>query len=111
MLRLISIRSAIRARHYSVRTSASTQNQALAACLFLYRNVLGRRMDWIEPAVRAKRPERLPVVLTRGEVSTLLYGRGDGMAGCIVALRRRLAFDGSSVSSHQGLGFYAQRNP
>jgi integron integrase len=107
------IRSAIRARHYSVRTeesyagwirrfivfhgkrhpnemgeseietfltflatdkkvSASTQNQALAALLFLYRNVLGRRMDWIEPAVRAKRPERLPVVLTRSEVSAVL---------------------------------------
>ena len=54
------------------KISASTQNQALAALLFLFRNVLDRRMDWVEPAVRAKRSVRLPVVLTRGEVSALL---------------------------------------
>ena len=54
------------------KVSASTQNQALAALLFLFRNVLDRRMDWVEPAVRAKRSVRLPVVLTRGEVSALL---------------------------------------
>ena len=52
--------------------SASTQNQALAALLFLYRDVLGRDPGWIDDVVRAKRPQRLPVVLTRVEVSQLL---------------------------------------
>ncbi len=52
--------------------SASTQNQALAALLFLYREVFGRDPGWLEGIVRAKRPQRLPVVLTRPEVSALL---------------------------------------
>ena len=52
--------------------SASTQNQALAALLFLYREVLGRDPVWINDVVRAKRPQRLPVVLTRAEVGCLL---------------------------------------
>jgi integron integrase len=54
------------------RVSASTQNQALAAILFLYRFVLERKLDWLEDIVRAKRPVRLPVVLTRREVEALL---------------------------------------
>jgi len=52
--------------------SASTQNQALAALLFLYGNVLGTEPGWLDGIVRAKRPERLPVVLTQAEVGTLL---------------------------------------
>ncbi len=52
--------------------SASTQTQALCALLFLYREVLKQPLDWIEVAVRAKRPKRLPVVLTRDEVRRLL---------------------------------------
>lgn len=54
------------------QVSASTQNQALAALLFLYREVLGRDPGWIDEVVRAKRPQRLPVVLTRAEVARLL---------------------------------------
>jgi integron integrase len=54
------------------RTSASTQNQALAALLFLYQEVLGRELEWLGNVVHAKRPERLPVVLTRAEVRGLL---------------------------------------
>jgi integron integrase len=57
--------------------SASTQNQALAALLFLYRDVLGRDPGWIDDVVRAKRPQRLPVVLTRTEVARL-FDRLDG---------------------------------
>ena len=49
--------------------SASTQNQALNALLFLYKSVLQIEIGLIEDAVRAKKPERLPVVLTRQEVS------------------------------------------
>ena len=54
------------------RVSASTQNQALAALLFLYQEVLGRRLDWVDGVVHAKRPFRLPVVLTPGEVRAVL---------------------------------------
>ena len=54
------------------RVSASTQNQALAALLFLYREVLGIELPWMESIVRAKRPARLPVVLTEPEVRVLL---------------------------------------
>ena len=70
--------------------SASTQNQALSAVLFLYREVLGTPIGHVEGVVRASTPPRLPVVLTRTEVSavmaqlsgsprlvvTLLYGAG-----------------------------------
>ena len=52
--------------------SVSTQNQALAALLFLYREVLGRQMQWLVDLVRAGRPPRLPVVLTQGEVRAVL---------------------------------------
>jgi integrase len=54
------------------RLSASTQNQALAALMFLYREVLGQELPWLDELVRARRPERRPVVLTRAEVTRLL---------------------------------------
>src|SRR6266446_6648808 len=52
--------------------AASTQNQALGALLFLYRDVLELDLPWLDGIVRAKRPERLPVVLTREEVAAVL---------------------------------------
>ena len=52
--------------------AASTQNQALAAILFLYKDVLGEDPGWCNEIVRAKRPARLPVVLARGEAKELL---------------------------------------
>lgn len=54
------------------KVSASTQNQALAAILFLYKTVLGVELDWMDGIVRARRPVRVPVVLTRDEVRALL---------------------------------------
>lgn len=54
--------------------AASTQNQALSALVFLYGEVLGVELDWLQGLVRAKRPERLPVVLTQDEVRRLLSG-------------------------------------
>ena len=58
--------------------SASTQNQALNALNFLYREVLGREMGTLQDMTPAKRPRRLPVVLTRQEVAALLrHLRGD----------------------------------
>ena len=52
--------------------AASTQNQALSALLFLYREVLDQEVPWLDDVVRARRPVRLPIVLTRDEVRSLL---------------------------------------
>jgi site-specific recombinase XerD len=82
--------------------SASTQNQALAALLFLYRRVLDREFPDLDDLVRAKRTRRLPVVLTRAEVRsvlarlngtprlvcTLLYGTGMRLMECLRQGRR-----------------------
>src|SRR5437660_6985717 len=55
------------------KVAASTQNQALGSLLFLYRDVLELDLPWLDGVVRAKRPERLPVVLTREEVRSVLW--------------------------------------
>lgn len=79
------------------RVSASTQNQALNALLFLYREVLGKEIGYVNGVVRVKRPTRLPVVLTRQEVRAilallegsewimgmLLYGAGLRLTECL----------------------------
>lgn len=54
------------------RVAAATQNQALSAILFLYREVLARELPWLDGIQRPTRPPRLPVVLTRAEVERLL---------------------------------------
>jgi integron integrase len=54
--------------------AASTQNQALSALLFLYREVLEQELPWLDEIVRAKNPERIPVVLTRDEVQAVIGG-------------------------------------
>lgn len=56
----------------NAKVSASTQNQALSAILFLYRGVLRQEFPWVEGITRAKRPVRLPVVLTPSEVRAVL---------------------------------------
>ena len=60
--------------HLAVKknVSASTQNQALSALLFLYKKVLNIELDWLDDVVRAKRPQRLPVVLSKADVIRLL---------------------------------------
>lgn len=65
--------------------SSSTQNQALSALLFLYKEVLGVELDWLDDVVRAKRPQRLPVVLTVSEVRKIL-GLIPGTNGLIARL-------------------------
>lgn len=62
------------------RVAASTQNQALAAILFLYRDVLGVKLAWMDDVVRAKRPLRLPTVLSQSEVRALLVHMEGRMA-------------------------------
>ena len=68
------------------KVAASTQNQALNALVFLYKVVLERPLDDIKGAVRAKKPQKLPVVLTQDEVRQLLKHL-DGihwLAGCLM---------------------------
>jgi integron integrase len=67
------------------RVSASTQNQALSALLFLYRRVLQIEIRPMDPVARAKRPARVPVVLTEDEAVRLLE-KLDGVAWTVVAL-------------------------
>jgi integron integrase len=67
------------------KVSASTQNQALAGLLFLYQVVLGRQLAWLGDLTHAKRPQRLPVVLTRDEAGALL-GRLRGPYWIVCAL-------------------------
>ena len=54
------------------RVAASTQSQALAAILFLYRDVLRSPLPWLDGIVRSKRPSRLPTVLTRDETRAVI---------------------------------------
>ncbi|MBK8726005.1 MAG: integron integrase [Holophagaceae bacterium] len=65
--------------------SASTQNQAKAALLFLYREVLKIELPWLKELIQAKRSERLPVVLTPGEVRAVL-DQMDGQMGLVASL-------------------------
>ena len=68
------------------RVSSATQNLALAALLFLYRDVFERDLPWIKDVVRAKRPRRLPTVLTPREVDLLLGHLDDSEASLVVRL-------------------------
>ena len=98
--------------------SASTQNQALSAILFLYQKVLDQKLDWLEDVVRAKRPQRLPVVLTRSEVSLLLgeisgvnglvarvlYGTGMRQMECLRLRVKDIDFDYRQIHVRSGKG-------
>jgi integron integrase len=65
--------------------AAATQNQALSALLFLYKQVLGQELPWLDGIAHAKRPVRLPVVLTSAEVLRLL-GALEGVPWLMCAL-------------------------
>jgi len=73
--------------------SASTQNQALSALLFLYKEVLKQEIGWLKQVERAKKPARLPVVLSRDEVHKIfahLHGTARLMAGLLYGSGLRL---------------------
>jgi integrase len=82
--------------------SASTQNQALSAILFLYRQVLGLQLEWLVDVVRAKRPLRLPVVFSRDEVARLL-GNLEGTTRLVASL-----LYGSGLRLMEGLSLRVQ---
>jgi len=98
--------------------SASTQNQALSAFLSLYETVLGERLEWMAGIVRAKRPVRLPVVLSRDEVASvlvqlrgpvwlmasLMYGAGLRLLECAEIRVKDLSFDRAELTVRDGKG-------
>ena len=98
--------------------SASTQNQALSALLFLYKEVLAIDLPWLNNVVRAKQPQRLPVVLTRTEVrevlarmkgmyglmANLLYGTGMRLMECVRLRVKDVDFERGEILIRDGKG-------
>jgi integron integrase len=98
--------------------SASTQNQALCGLLFLYKQVLGVELGWVDGVARAKRPERVPVVLTRQEVAlmleqlqgrnwlmaSLMYGTGLRLMECVQLRVQDIDFGYRQITVHNGKG-------
>ena len=100
------------------KVAASTQNQALSALLFLYREVLAVDLPWMDEVVRAKRPARLPVVLTQNEVAAvllrmqgvyalmaqLLYGTGMRLMECVRLRVKDVDFERLEIVVRDGKG-------
>jgi integron integrase len=100
------------------KVSASTQSQALSALLFLYRHVVGRAVGDLGEVIRARRPTRLPVVMTREEVkavpadlsgdkqlmASLMYGAGLRLMECLRLRVQDLDFSRSEILVRDGKG-------
>ena len=100
------------------QVAASTQNQALSALLFLYREVFEREIGWLDGLERAKRPVRLPVVLTRDEarrvflklggrhrlMAGLLYGSGLRLMECVRLRVKDVDFGYLKITVREGKG-------
>jgi integron integrase len=98
--------------------AASTQNQALSALLFLYQQVLGRKLDFIAGVERVRRPPKLPVVLTRSEaravlarlkddyrlMAHLLYGSGLRLLECLRLRVKDIDFGYRQITVREGKG-------
>jgi len=102
----------------SVKVSASTPNQALSALLFLYKRVLDKDLPRLDDIIRAKRPVRIPVVLSRSEVSrvldamrgkhrlmaSLLYGSGLRLVECLRLRIKDIDFEYLQLNIRDGRG-------
>jgi integron integrase len=100
------------------KVSAGTQTQALSAILFLYRDVLHHDLGWLQNVVRAKAPQRLPVVMTRDEVASvlrhldgpvwlvaaLLYGSGLRLLEALRLRVKDLDFGANQITVRSGKG-------
>lgn len=100
------------------KVSASTQNQALAALLFLYRHVLGREVGELSKVIRARKRSRMPVVLTREEVklvlshlhgdkllmASLMYGAGLRLMECLRLRVQDIDFARNEITVRDGKG-------
>jgi integron integrase len=98
--------------------AAATQNQALSALLFLYKEVLGQPLPWLDGLERAKRPARVPSVLTREEVrsllahmrgskwlmASLLYGAGLRLRECLKLRVKDVDFGYRQIVVRNGKG-------
>lgn len=101
------------------KVAAATQNQAKAALLFLYREVLGQDLPWLENVEQAKAPKRLPVVLTQSEVQAvlsrltgthwlvagLLYGSGLRIMEALRLRVKDVEFKRGEILVREGKGF------
>ncbi|NJN51703.1 MAG: integron integrase [Gammaproteobacteria bacterium] len=101
-----------------LQVSASTQNQALSALVFFYGEVLGRRLELVDGVVRAKKPKRLPEVLTEREVArvlaqldgqmwlmaALMYGSGLRLLECVRLRIKDVDFGYRGITVRQGKG-------
>jgi integron integrase len=99
--------------------SASTQNQALSALLFLYRHVLNLDIGDLGNVIRARKPKRLPVVMTREEVKavlghlkgdkwlmvSLMYGAGLRLMECLRLRVQDIDFAANQIIVREGKGF------
>ncbi len=100
------------------KVSASTQNQALSALLFLDRHVLGREIGDLGEVIRARKPKRLPVVMTRDEVkavlanlsgdkwlmASLMYGAGLRLMECLRMRVQDIDFSRNEILVRDGKG-------
>ncbi len=100
------------------KVASSTQNQALNSILFLYREVLGTELERLDRLVRARRPRKIPVVLTRDEVrsvlahlegrhwlmASLLYGAGLRLMECLRLRVKDLDFEYRQIVVRNGKG-------
>lgn len=100
------------------KASASTHRQALSALLFLYRQVLGTELPWMDEIGRPSVPARVPVVLSRAEterllarmsgtealIARLLYGTGMRKMECLRLRVKDLDFDRELIVVRQGKG-------
>jgi integron integrase len=100
------------------KVSASTQNQALSALLFLYRQVLGRKIGDLGDVIRAKKPKRLPVVMTHEEaravlshlegdkrlMAALMYGAGLRLMECLRLRVQDIDFERNELTVRDGKG-------
>ena len=107
--------------HLAVKkhVTASTQNQALSALLFLYKEVLKKPLEWMDKIERAKKPSRLPVVFTQEEVrsimqglqgtkwlmASLLYGAGLRITECLSLRVKDVDFGYGQIVVRDGKGF------
>ena len=105
------------------RVAASTQNQALGALLFLYRHVLGRDLARVDDLVRAKKPIRVPTVLTPDEIArilrhlrgfpflaaALMYGSGLRLMECLQLRIQDIDFDRAQIVVREGKGQKGRR--
>lgn len=106
--------------HLAIRekVSASTQNQALSALLFLYRYVLDRQLGQLGEVIRARKSKHLPVVLTRAEVkevlnkmngkerliAVMMYGTGMRLMECLRLRVKDIDFDAGEILIREGKG-------